>query len=66
VKLTGPVGRTVGDAIFAVKVTAWPRAEGFNEEVMLAELVVCFTTWFTTADVLPRLFTSPRYTAIIG
>jgi hypothetical protein len=30
VKVTGPVGLTVGDEIVAVKVTAWPWVDGFR------------------------------------
>jgi len=40
VKVTGPVGVTVGDVIVAVNVTGWPRIDGFGVELMLAELVV--------------------------
>jgi hypothetical protein len=43
VKVTSPVGTTVGDEIFAVKVTACPCVDGFGEDVMVAELVVCTT-----------------------
>jgi len=44
VKVTGPVTVTVGEVILAVNVTACPRVEGFGEDVMVAVLVVCFTT----------------------
>jgi hypothetical protein len=32
----------------------------FGDEESVAALVVCNTIWFGTADVLPRLFTSPK------
>jgi hypothetical protein len=40
--------------------------DGFGEEVSVAELVVCNTTWFSIVDVLPRLAASPTYTALSG
>jgi hypothetical protein len=64
--VTGPVGITVGDEIVAVKVTTWPCVDGFGDEVSLALLVVSNTTWFSTAEVLPRLAASPAYTAFSG
>jgi hypothetical protein len=66
VKVTGPVGITVGDEILAVKVTAWPGVDGFGDEVSAAVLVVSKTTWFRTLDVLGGLLASPPYTAISG
>jgi hypothetical protein len=39
--------------------------DGFGVEVIFAALVVSVTTWFTMAEVLRRLFTSPEYTARI-
>ena len=39
VKVTGPVGFTVGDVTFAVKVTACPNAEGFGDDVRVVALV---------------------------
>jgi hypothetical protein len=59
IKVTGPVGLTVGDVMVAVKVTACPDVDGFGDEVSVAELVASVTTWFTTEDVLLRLFASP-------
>ena len=44
VNVIGPVGTTVGDEIVAVKVTASPIAEGLVDEVIVAALVVCWTT----------------------
>jgi hypothetical protein len=66
VKVTGPVGVTVCEVILAVKVTASPRVEEFVDDVMVAALVACFTTWVRTGEELPRLNRSPRYTAVIG
>ncbi len=40
--------------------------DGFGDDVRVAELVVCNTTWFSTADVLPELVASPAYTAVNG
>jgi len=51
---------TVGDVIFAVNVIACPTMDGFTDDVSAAALVVCCTVWFSTADVLLRLFVSPR------
>jgi hypothetical protein len=64
--VTGPVGMTVGDLIAAVNVTASPLLEGFGDDVRPAELVVCFTTWFTMGDALGPLFSSPKYTVVSG
>jgi len=66
VNVTGPVGFTVGDVIVAVKVTACPCADGLGDEVSVAVLVASSTTWFSTADVLPKLAASPTYTAVNG
>ena len=66
VNVTGPVAFTVGDLIVAVKVTACPCVDGFGNEVSVAVLVASNTTWFSTADVLPRLAASPKYTAVNG
>ena len=60
VKVTGPVAVTVGEEIWAVKVTGCPRVEGFREEVSAAELVACVTIWFRATEVLPKLFASPE------
>lgn len=60
VNVTGPVGRTVGDVIVAVNVTACPSVEGFGDEVSVAALVVCSTSWFKMAELLGGLFTSPE------
>ena len=47
---------TVGDEIVAVKVTACGLCvDGFGDEVSVAVLVVCRTSWFNTADVLPEI-----------
>jgi hypothetical protein len=66
VKVTGPVKVTVGEVILAVNVTACPRVDGFADDVMVAALVVCFTTWVSTGEELLRLNASPKYTAAIG
>jgi hypothetical protein len=57
---------TVGEMICAVNVTGWPKLDGFSEDVIVAALVVGSTLWFSTEDVLPRLFVSPAYTAVRG
>ena len=36
--VTGPAGMTVGDMIFAVKVTTCPRVEGLGDDVTVAVL----------------------------
>jgi len=60
VNVTGPEGTTVGEVIFAVKVTACPCVDGLGDEVSVAELVACCTVWLKTGDVLPELLPSPR------
>jgi hypothetical protein len=66
VNVTGPVGVTVGDIIFAVKVTASPGVDGFGDEVRVAALVASNTTWSSTTEVLPEFSASPTYTAVSG
>lgn len=55
VKVTGPVGLTVGEVMVAVKVAVWPSADGLDDEVMVAELAAWVMIWFMTAEVLPAL-----------
>ena len=64
--VTGPVGWTVGEVIFAVKDTNSPWVDGFGDELSVAALVVSCITWFKMADVLPALFASHKYTAASG
>ena len=66
VKVTGPVGVAVGEVIFAMKVTTSPTVDGLGDELMVAALVVCCTTWFRMGEALGPLFVSPTYTAISG
>ena len=66
VKVTGPAGVTVGDVICAVNVTAWPKMDGFGEDVIVAALVACSTVWFRMGEVLVRLLASPWYLAVSG
>jgi len=49
-------------ATLAVKVTACPKFDGFNEEAKA--VVALLTTWLTAFDVLPEKFESPLYTAL--
>jgi len=59
-KVTGPVGVTVGDVIVAVKVTTWACIAGFSDELIWALLVVSVTSWFKTGDLLPWFIVSPE------
>ena len=54
-KLTVPVG-LVGDVAVttAVKVTGWPKADGFGELDRVVVVAALFTTWATAGDVLAR------------
>lgn len=58
-KVTGPDGVTVGEVIFTANVTVCPMADGFGEDMSVAELVVCSTIWFRTCDTLGGLIASP-------
>jgi hypothetical protein len=55
-----PVGVTV-----AVKVTDWPRVDGFADDATDAVVDDWLTTWLNAADVLPAKFVSPPKTAVI-
>ena len=43
VNVTGPLGKTVGEVIFAVNVTACPTVDGFTDDVIVAAVFVCST-----------------------
>ena len=43
----------------AVKVTALPNTEGFNEEVSVVWEAALLTTWTTADDALPESLVSP-------
>lgn len=49
----------------AVNVTAWPTNEGFSEEFRVV-VVEAMIFWFRIADVLPVLFASPVYFAVMA
>ena len=59
VKVTVPVGFTVGDATVAVNVTELPCFEGFKEETTVVVVVARFTTWERVGDVLLAETASP-------
>ena len=49
----------------AVKVTVWPKTDGFCEEVSVVAVLSWLTTWLTVFEVLPASLVSPLYTAVI-
>jgi hypothetical protein len=49
---------------FAVKVTVWPKVEGFADELTVTPAGALLTVWVNTADVLAELFASPLYAAV--
>jgi hypothetical protein len=51
-KVTVPVGVPLGALTVAVKVTGWPYADGFSEEVSAALVLAWFTVWDSALDVL--------------
>ena len=60
--VTVPVGVPVAGATaltVAVKVTAWPKRDGFNDEVTVVELLALFTVWVRAEEVLLLKFVSP-------
>jgi hypothetical protein len=58
-KVTVPVGVPPGPVTVAVKVTDWPKVDGFGEAVRAAVLVALLTTCETAEDVEPMKFVSP-------
>ena len=44
----------------AVKVTDWPKTEGFAEDVKVVVVFALFTTWLTTELVLVTKLVSPE------
>ena len=65
--VTDPVGVPVVDEFtVAVKITEFPRFEGFSEEVTLLDVAALFTVCVSIAEVLPLKFASPPYAAVIG
>ena len=60
--VTVPVGVPTPGATaltVAVKVTAWPDADGFTDEVTVVELPALLTVCVTAAEVLLLKFASP-------
>src|SRR5579863_6606273 len=63
--VTVPVGLPlVVTVTVAVNVTVCPTVEGFRLETTTVLLGYLLTTCFSAVDVLPVLFTSPRYFAV--
>src|SRR6266853_3289280 len=60
VPVLGETGLTV-----AVKITDWPKTEGWAEEVTAVALVARLTVWVTTSEVLVLKLVSPLKTAVI-
>src|ERR1700680_1406988 len=64
--VTVPVGvPEVAGFTVAVKVTAWPNADGFTEETTEVVEVACFTPCDRAGEVLPAKLASPLYTAVM-
>ena len=60
--VTVPVGVPAPGATaltVAVKVTAWPEADGFTDEVTVVELLALLTVWVIAAEVLELKLASP-------
>jgi len=60
--VTVPVGVPTPGATaltVAVKVTAWPDADGFTDEVTVVELLALLTVWVIAAEVLELKLASP-------
>ena len=53
-----------GDSV-ALKVTDWPTADGFKDDVKVVDDASLFTVWVRTAEVLPAVLASPLYTAVM-
>ena len=54
-KMTVPVGVPLPGAVgltVAVKVTDWPKTEGFADETTEVVVASCLTVWLTAAEVL--------------
>ena len=56
-----------GDAALtvAVKVTDWPKTDGFTEDVKAVVVEALFTTWLTAELVLVSKLESPAYSAVM-
>ena len=55
-KMTVPVGVPLPGAVgltVAVKVTDWPKTEGFADETTVVVVPSCVTVWLSTAEGLP-------------
>src|SRR5579863_494583 len=64
--VTVPVGLPlVVTVTAAVNVTSCPTVEGFRLDASVVLLGYLLTTCFSAGDVLPVLFTSPRYFAVM-
>jgi hypothetical protein len=53
------------ELMLAVKVTVWPRSDGFTEDVTTVIVVLLFTPWTSKEELLPKKFASPPYNAVI-
>ena len=62
VNVTVPVA-VLGDTA-AVRLTDWPKVEGFDDEER-SVVVVCLTFCESVGEVLPALSESPEYVAVI-
>lgn len=57
--VTVPVGTPPEEVTVAVKVTAWPEADGFGEELSDSAVRALVTTCFSTGEVLALYAPSP-------
>lgn len=66
-KVTVPVGVLPLPNTVAVKVTGWPNADGFRDDIraVFDGVEAWLTTWVSTAELLPLKLLSPPYTAVM-
>ena len=50
----------------AVKVTVWPKTDGFGEPVTVVVLLLALTVCVSAAEELVTKFVSPEYVAVMG
>src|SRR2546425_11411316 len=63
--VTVPVGMPAGELTVAVKVTGWPKAVGFAEEIAVIVVAPLFTVCDKADELLGLAFVSPPYDAAL-
>src|SRR5216683_4970017 len=58
-----PDGVAPAPVTLAVKLTDWPKTDGFGEELTAVVAAILFTLWFCVPE-LPMQFVSPEYVAV--